>query len=126
MDYIALRDLHISCAVVSVSLFGLRGYWMLRDSNLRFRRWVKIVPHLVDTALLASAVSLAILSAQYPLAQNWLSAKVVALLLYIALGTVALKTGKTRRSRAVALLAAICVFAYIGAVAISKQVLPFT
>lgn len=82
-------------------------------------------PHVIDTALLASAVTLAVLSGQYPLAQGWLSAKVLALLLYIVLGTVALKRGKTRAVRAGAFAAALACFGYIVAVAVSKQPLPF-
>ncbi|MBJ7313487.1 SirB2 family protein [Rugamonas sp. CCM 8940] len=72
---------------------------------------------------IASAVTLAVTSAQYPLAQGWLSAKVVALLLYIVLGTIALKRGKTRAVRATAFAAALACFGYI--VAVSKQALPF-
>ena len=82
------------------------------------------MPHLVDTLLLASAVALAVMSHQYPLANGWLTAKVAGLLIYIGLGTVALKRGRTRRVRVTAWLAAQAVFFYIVAVAITRQPLP--
>ena len=51
MIYLALRNLHIACVVLSAAGFLLRGTWMLCDSPLLGRRWVRVVPHLVDSAL---------------------------------------------------------------------------
>lgn len=125
MDYLSIKHLHMGCAALSITLFLLRGGWMLQGSAMLQQRWVRIAPHLVDTVLLGSAITLAVLSGQYPFAQPWLGAKVIALLLYIVLGTIALKRGRTRRMRALAFGAAILTFAYIVAVAVTRQVLPF-
>ena len=124
MNYLLLKHLHMTCAALSGALFLLRGLWMLQDSPRLGQRWVRTLPHLVDTVLLASAVTLAIWSAQYPLAQPWLTAKVGALLLYIVLGSVALKRGRSKGIRAAAFLAALATFAYIVSVALSKNPLP--
>jgi uncharacterized membrane protein SirB2 len=124
MNYLLLKHLHMSCAAMSGTLFLLRGLWMLQDSPQLGRRWVRTLPHLIDTVLLASAVTLAVWSAQYPLAQPWLTAKVCALLLYIVLGSVALKRGCSKGIRAAAFLAALATFGYIVAVALSKNPLP--
>lgn len=121
--YLWLKHLHISCVVLSGSLFALRGWWMLQAPHRLQQRWVRVLPHGIDTLLLASAVSLAVWSGQYPLAQDWLTAKVLALLVYIALGSVALKYGSTRTVRAWAWVAALLVFAYIVATALRKQVM---
>jgi uncharacterized membrane protein SirB2 len=64
---------------------------MLAGSAHLQRRWVKILPHIVDTLLLASAIGLAVWSQQYPLQADWLSANVAGLIAYIVLGSVALK-----------------------------------
>ena len=125
MDYASLKIVHVSCVAASYALFVVRGIWMMRESLHLQQRWVKIVPHLVDTLLLASAVALAVMSHQYPLANGWLTAKVAGLLIYIGLGTVALKRGKTRRVRVTAWLAAQAVFFYIVAVALTRQPLPW-
>jgi uncharacterized membrane protein SirB2 len=124
MNYLLIKHLHITCAVVSGSFFVLRGVWMLRQSELLQRRWVRVVPHVVDTALLGSALTMVALSGQYPLVLPWLTAKVLALLVYIVLGTVALKRGRTRAARSAALVGAILAFGYIVAVALSRQVVP--
>lgn len=121
MSYLAIKHLHVTCAALSGSLFLLRGVWMLRDSPALQQRWVRIAPHVIDTLLLASALIMVYWSAQYPFAQNWLTAKVVALLAYIALGTIALKRGKTRAVRIGAFSGAVLVFAYIVGVALTRQ-----
>jgi uncharacterized membrane protein SirB2 len=126
MNYLALRDFHIACATFSGSFFLLRGIWMLRDSTMLQQRWVKIVPHIVDTLLLGSALVMVFWSAQYPFVQNWLTAKVVGLLLYIVLGTIALKRGKTKMVRTVAFITALAVFIYIVSVALTKSALVFS
>ncbi|MDO8651040.1 MAG: SirB2 family protein [Undibacterium sp.] len=125
MSYLAVKHLHITSAVISGSFFIVRGLWKMRGSAMLQQRWVRIVPHLVDTILLASALTMAYWSGQYPFQQNWLTAKLLALLAYIVLGTIALKRGKTPASRAVAFVAAIAVFGYILAVALARQVVPF-
>ena len=70
--YLALKHLHITAVVLSFGLFALRGLWMLVDSPQRQRRWVRIVPHAIDTVLLASALGLVAILHQYPFVQGWL------------------------------------------------------
>jgi uncharacterized membrane protein SirB2 len=125
IDYSFLKHVHMSCAALSGAFFLLRGGWMLRASPLLQQAWVRRAPHVVDTALLASAIALAMSSAQYPLAQRWLTAKLLTLLVYIVLGSIALKRGATRRLRALAFAGAIMAFAYIVAVAATKNPLPW-
>ncbi|NWG86038.1 MAG: SirB2 family protein [Hydrogenophilaceae bacterium] len=126
MDFLALRNLHLLTIAVSLGLFLLRGYWMLRESPRLQDKWVKIVPHANDTVLLAAAIGMLVVAEVNPLNQPWLLAKIVGLLAYIGLGTVALKRGKTRAVRIKALIAALAVFAYIVAVAVTRQVIPGT
>ncbi|MBX9895198.1 MAG: SirB2 family protein [Nitrosomonas sp.] len=121
MDYALLKMVHVSSVILSFSLFFLRGIWLIRDSaNLR-QRWVKILPHVIDTALLSSAIFLAMAIQQNPLEHGWLTAKVSGLLLYIGLGMVAMRFGKTRRIRIIAWASAQCVFVYIVLVALTKS-----
>lgn len=126
ISYIAVKHIHVTCAALSISLFLLRGVLMLRHSAALQQRWLKITPHIVDTLLLASALTMVAWSAQYPFVQSWLTAKVLALLAYIVLGMIALKRGKTASIRLMAFIAALLVFAYIVAVAITRQALVFS
>jgi len=121
MSYAVLKFIHVSCVILSYALFTVRGVWMMRGSGALQRRWVKILPHVIDTVLLGSAIALAVMIHQDPLNDAWLRAKVAGLLIYIGLGTVALKRGKTRKVRVAAWLAAQIVFGYIVLVALSKN-----
>ena len=89
IDYPTLKLIHVSCVAISYTLFVLRGVWMLLQSPLLQQRWVRVAPHVVDTALLASAIAMAVTIRQYPLVAGWLTAKVVALFCYIGLGMMA-------------------------------------
>jgi len=111
--------------LISYSLFVLRGVWMLRASALLQQRWVKVVPHIVDSVLLLSAITLALQLSLSPLATPWLMTKIIALLLYILLGTLALKRGKTRTIRLLCWLSAQVVFIYIVSVALTHNPLPW-
>jgi len=121
MPYIALKHLHVTFVALSGLLFLVRGIWMLRASPRLQQRWARIVPHIVDTLLLASAIGLAVVSHQYPGQMPWLTAKVLALVAYIVLGAVALKRGRTQGVRTAAFIGALACFAYIVAVAVTKN-----
>jgi len=123
--YTLLKYLHVSCVVLSGAGFVLRGVWMLQGSPMLARRWVGVAPHVVDTVLLASAIALAMMIGQYPLVHAWLTAKVVGLIAYIVLGTIALKRGRTREIRIAAFCAALLALTYIVAVALTKSALPY-
>ncbi len=118
------KYLHVSAVVLSFALFQLRGFWMLRGSAQLERRWVRIVPHVVDAVLLAGGLWLAALLQQYPFVHGWLTAKVFGIIAYIVLGSIALRYGRTRRLRAAAYVAATAVFVYILAVARSRHPWP--
>lgn len=124
MSYALIKATHITCAALSFSLFFLRGVWMLYTPQRLRALWVRVLPHIIDTVLLASAIALAVLSRQYPGELPWLTAKIVALLVYIGLGMVALRRGRTRGIRALAWFAALGVFGYIVAVAYTRNPWP--
>lgn len=124
MDYSQLRLIHVATLYISLALFLLRGFWMLRESPLLQAGWVRVAPHVNDTLLLAAAIGMLVVASLNPLEQPWIMAKIVGLLAYIGLGTVALKRGRTKAVRVKALAAALGVFGYIIAVAVTKQVVP--
>jgi uncharacterized membrane protein SirB2 len=124
MDFTLLRTVHIASVHLTLTLFLLRGFWMLTNSSLLHVRWVRIVPHVNDTLLLLAAISMLFVADINPLNQPWILAKIIGLLAYIGLGTIALKRGKTKTIRVMAMIAALGVFGYIMAVAMTKQVIP--
>lgn len=123
--YSVLKHAHMLFAVISGVLFILRGVWMMMDSAQLQKRWVKVIPHINDTLLLGCAIALTVILQQYPFVDHWLTAKVVALVLYVLVGTVAIKRGKTKQVRVVAFVVALLLYVYIVGVAINHSVLSF-
>ncbi len=125
MDYAVLKAVHVSCVEATFVLFFGRGVLMLKDSPLLQSRLLRIAPHVIDTLLLTSAIWMAAASRQYPFVEGWLTAKLIGLVVYVGLGTIALTRGRTRRGRAIAWVLALLVFGYIVSVALTRSPLPF-
>jgi uncharacterized membrane protein SirB2 len=120
-----LKHLHIVCVALSGAGFFIRGIWMIRESPRLHEKWVRVLPHIIDTTLLVSAILLALQIRQYPFRHAWLTAKVLALIAYIVIGAVGLKYGKTKKIRVTAWLVAMAIFLYIVLVALTRQLLPY-
>lgn len=125
MLYIVVKHLHILCVSLSIAGFCLRAMLHLKKSALVERRWLRILPHVNDSLLLAAALTLTVLIGQYPFVDAWLTAKVFGLIAYIVLGALALRTGRPVRQRLAAGLAAVTVFGWIVSVALTKNPLGF-
>ena len=119
--YPFIKQIHITCAVVSISGFLLRGVLMLRESPMLTTRWIRVLPHINDTIFLTAAIALAVMSNQLPLYSSWVTAKVGGLIAYIILGSLALKAGRSRSVRIACWLSAMGVFAWIVSVALTRN-----
>jgi uncharacterized membrane protein SirB2 len=119
--YLLVTQLHVACVVLSLAGFVVRGALMAARAPLARSRCVRVAPHVVDTALLGSAIWLAWGSHQYPFVHGWLTAKVLGLLAYIGFGTMALKHGRTLRVRLVFFFVALVAAPYIVAVALTRD-----
>ncbi len=123
-SYLIIKHAHMGFAYLTALSFALRGGLMLSGSPLLQHKLVRVLPHVVDTLLLACAAALVVLG-NWPLSSPWIVAKIAALIAYIVLGTVALKRGRTLASRQLALIGSFALLFYIFAVAKTKLVLPF-
>ena len=125
MDYATLLAIHLATIAISLALFLLRNAWRMTDSPMLAKKWVKIVPHANDAVLLAAAIGMLVVAGLNPLEHGWLMAKILALVVYIVLGSIAIKRGETPRQRILAFIGSLIAFGYIVAVAVTKQVVPF-
>jgi uncharacterized membrane protein SirB2 len=121
MDYVLLKTVHQTAVLLSVSGFFARGWGSLQGAAWPTTRLAKTLPHAIDSLLLASALLLAWTLRLTPGNAPWLLAKLIGLLLYIALGVVALRPGRPVRVRAVAWSLALLTVGWIASVAITKQ-----
>jgi uncharacterized membrane protein SirB2 len=125
MDYGVVKLVHQSAVALSFVGFLARGLGMLADSDWIHERVARILPHIVDTILLVSGVTLAWQLRLSLTASPWLAAKLVGLVVYIGLGMIALRRGRTKRQRTVAWIAALVTFGYIVSVALTRDALGF-
>ena len=116
--YPLIKNLHLVTVWITVTLFLLRFYWLRRGSPLLTRRWVRILPHVNDTLLLLSGVALVMITHFYPFTPqgSWLTEKLLAVIIYIALGSVAL----SRRPRSMATRWVACLVAVVALLLVIK------
>ena len=119
--YTDIRLLHISCAALSGTLFTFRGLLKMNGSPHANHRALRITSYVIDTTLLLAALALMPIIHQYPFIDAWLSAKVLLLILYIALGLLTLKWSRTSGTRAIAFAGALLAFGAIVAVALAHH-----
>ncbi len=115
--YEIIKMIHVSAISLSITGFISRVILNLKNSPYQNRYWFKKLPHYIDTVLLASALFLVYLLGVNPFTTFWIAEKLIGLCIYILLGMVALRWGKTRTVRALAAIAAVVVFSYIVYVA---------
>jgi uncharacterized membrane protein SirB2 len=116
--YLEIRNVHIGAVLASGTLFLLRGLGV-NIFNASWPMWapVRYLSYTIDTVLLTAALMLMTIVRQYPFAHHWLTVKLLLLVVYIVLGSFALKRGKTRNQRLGFFAAALLVFAFILSVA---------
>ncbi len=116
-----VKFVHVTCALVSVAGFALRGSWVLWQHPLHAHPLTRRLPHLVDTVLLGTAIWMLYLWRVSPLQLDWVMAKLVALLLYILLGVGLMRLARTPRQGLLFYLGALLCAGYILAVAITHS-----
>jgi uncharacterized membrane protein SirB2 len=122
--YLIVKYIHVFSVILSFALFLLRGALMFADSGIRKHVVLRIGPHIIDTILLASALTLSWLLQQYPFVHHWLTVKVLALVAYIVFGSLALKRARTLPLRAFFFVLAVLTFLFIATVALAHDPLP--
>jgi uncharacterized membrane protein SirB2 len=123
--YFPLRAVHITCAILTISLFAFRGLLMLAESPLQQNPVLRWTPVAIDTVLLTSALMLTTIIRQYPFTTAWLTVKVVLLVIYIVLGSIALRRGRTKKVRLAAFIGALATVGFLVTVARAHQPLGF-
>ena len=121
MDYSLIKSVHVVTVTLSGLGFAVRFAGTALGADWVNTRLARTLPHINDTLLLFSAITLAVLLQANPLVHPWLLAKILALLVYIGFGMIALNASRPRSVRLSSGVAALIVFGYIVSVALSKQ-----
>ncbi len=124
--YSEIKLLHICCVILTLTFFCVRCFWKFFFPHLLQQRWVKILPHTIDSILFISGIALVVLLQQYPFVHDWITIKFFVVLVYIICGALVLKYAKTLFSRIVALIISILSAIYIILLAFYHQPNPFS
>lgn len=119
--YQPILHLHVGSVILSGTLFCTRALMRLRGLPLANHLALRIASWLIDTALLGAAILLTTIVRQYPLVNGWLSMKLLLLMLYIVLGTFALKRASTTRGRLLAFAGALLCYGFMVSVALTHH-----
>ncbi|WP_130834859.1 SirB2 family protein [[Erwinia] mediterraneensis] len=122
--YPLIKYLHLLTVIITVLLFLLRFFWQRSGSAMLQRRWVRIVPHVNDTLLLLTGALLVAITHFYPFSPqgSWLTEKLLGVIIYIALGSVALsRRPRTDRTRWVAFVIALLALVMVIKLAVTKM-----
>lgn len=122
--YIALKHSHLLFVFLTLALFVLRGIWLFTQSPLLQKKIAKILPHVFSLFLLVSGVAVSVLLGFSPSNQPWILAKLIALIVFIALGIITFKAVNKSVGK-ISWVSALAVYAYIISVAITKTPLGF-
>lgn len=115
--YLPLKFLHVGLVLLSGALFALRGLAVLRGQAWAGARPVRLASYGIDTLLLAAGSSLWWLLGLNPAHDLWLGTKLLLLLVYVVLGSYALKRARSRAGHGAAYAAALACYAYLLSVA---------
>lgn len=115
--YPQIKWVHVAAVLASGALFLVRGLAMHMGARWTMAAPLRYLSYGIDTVLLTAALMLATILQQYPFVHSWLTVKVLLLVVYVVLGSYALKRGRTRTVRIVCWTAALAVYATIISVA---------
>lgn len=122
--FLTLKHIHMAFVALSLLTFLVRGLWLFTSSGMLGKPWVKVLPHVVNTVLLASGIALAVYLRMSPGDQAWLMAKIIGLIVYIGLGVAAFRVPNPVTSKLL-WTGALIAFAFIASVAVTKNPLGF-
>ena len=117
LTYTLSKHLHVWCVTLSFLLFVTRAAWQLKHADILQKRWVKILPHVVDTFLLLSGITLLSILAHYQAVPSWLMLKIPLVVCYIVVALIAFKVEKYRKPL---LAIALLIFSFIVYLAVTK------
>jgi uncharacterized membrane protein SirB2 len=115
--YSQIKWIHVAAVLASGAIFLLRGLAVQGNARWPMTAPVRYLSYSIDTVLLTAALMLLSVLPGAVYANGWLTVKLTLLVVYIVLGTVALKRGRTRNVRLVSFVAALAVYGSIIAIA---------
>lgn len=119
--YPQVRAVHIGAVLASGALFALRGAGVLSGMRWPLAAPLRYLSYSIDTTLLTAALMLVAMLPSAVFANHWLTAKLALLVVYVVLGSFALKRGRSARVRGICFGAAIAAYVFMFGIARAHQ-----
>ena len=119
--YEGLKHLHLTAVALSLLFLTLQVIAHIFDTKMKDAKWLKVLPHIIQTVLIVTAISLCVIIAQYPFVHDWVTSKLIGLVAYILLAVLAVKWARTNAMRVFAFLGAVAWLGLTAKVAFSKM-----
>lgn len=119
--YLPIKYVHISAVLISGGLFFVRGLLLLNGQTWAMAAPLRYLSYSIDTVLLTAALMLVTLLPSIVFKNGWLVVKLSILVLYVVLGSVALKRGRNLRTRWVCFFSAAMSYIFILSIAYTHQ-----
>lgn len=119
--YPYVKHTHMLFVATSVLFFMVRFVLHMRSSALMQKKFFKIAPHVIDTLMLLTGLSLCFLIKQYPFVDPWLTEKITGVAAYIVLGIMAMRPKQNTFFKMFAFFGALGWIVYVGKIAIFKS-----
>ena len=123
--YPAIKSAHIALVAASGTLFAVRGVMVLAGQHRAMAKPWRMLSYAIDTLLLTAGIALWVMLSLNPVSNPWLGTKLLLLLLYIVLGSLALKRARTPAARLGSYIAAVAVYLFMASVALAHHPLGF-
>jgi uncharacterized membrane protein SirB2 len=123
--YPQIKLVHVAAVLMSGGLFTVRAAAGLLEQQWVMAAPVRYLSYTIDTVLLTAALMLMTVLHQFPGVNSWLTVKVALIVVYIVLGSFALKRARTRPARLVCSVAALLVFGVVISIARTHSPLGF-
>jgi uncharacterized membrane protein SirB2 len=120
-NYATLRQVHVGFVTASGALFALRAFATLAGARWPLALRARAASWIVDTGLLGAGSLLWATLQINPFVQTWLGAKLLLLLVYVGLGTMALRRARTPAARVAWTAAALGCFGWMVATALAHD-----
>jgi len=121
MNFLLLKYIHILAVAASFALFFIRGVWLLQSYPPAPERWVRILPHVVDGLLVASALGMLAMAPATADYKGWMPVKLALIGLYVFLVVFVIRLAKAKWQRFAAWLLALMVFLFVTSIAVLRN-----
>ena len=118
MNPLLLKYLHIVCVAASFALLFVRGLWVMQSYPDSKEKWVRMLPHLVDAVLVLSAIALLVMSPLKGWPGDWLTVKLVLIVVYALLVLYLFRGAKAMAAKILTWLLGLFVLLFITTMAV--------